>query len=102
MPDNDLGDLRDGEESDYLDDVLKDSFHQTQTKNMFRSVMLVADGYVDDLVLRLAARHLKMEGLRVVSVIDGVLVKVDRLSEELPDTDVVLVLHDGGAFTSKL
>ena len=40
--------------------------------------MLVADGYVDDLVLRLAARHLKMEGLRVVSVIDGVLVKVDR------------------------
>ena len=97
VPDNDLGDLRDGEESDYLDDVLKDSFHQTQTKNMFRSVMLVADGYVDDLVLRLAARHLKMEGLRVVSVIDGVLVKVDRLSEELPDTDALLVLHDGGA-----
>ena len=32
-----------------------------------------------------------------MSVIDGVLVKVDRLSEELPDTDVLLVLHDGGA-----
>ena len=40
VPDNDLGDLRDGEESDDLDDVLKDSFHQIQTNNMFRSVML--------------------------------------------------------------
>ena len=64
---------------------------------MFRSVVLMADGYVDDLVLRLAARHLKLDGSRVVSVIDGVLVKVDRLSEEFPDTDAPLVLHDGGA-----
>ena len=96
VPDSDLGDLRDGEESRDLEHVLKDTFHEIETKNMFRSVVLMADGYVDPLAMRLAARHLEMDGLRVVRLLGGVLVPADyHESKELPDTDVPLVWYDG-------
>lgn len=96
-PDSALGGLCDGEESHDLEDVLKNPSHIIRTKNMFRTVALMANGYVDDLMLRLSAQHLGMDGLRVVSVVDGELETVDALPGKYPGKDAPLVLHDGQA-----
>ena len=96
-PDSALGGLCDGEESHDLEDVMKKPSYMIRTKNMFRTMALMANGYVDDLMLRLAAQHLDMDGLRVVSVVDGELVTVDALPGKYPDKDAPLVLHDGQA-----
>jgi len=96
-PDSSLVGLCDGDESHDLEDVLKNPSHIIRTKNMFRTVALMANGYPDDLMLRLSAQHLGMDGLRVVSVVAGELQTVDALPEKYIDKDAPLVLHDGGA-----
>jgi len=94
VPDADLP-LKDGEESQALEHVLRNSFHQIETKEMFRTVALLEDGYLGPLAMRLAARHLGLNGLRVVQLMDGSLVGVDGEGKELADTDVNLALYDG-------
>lgn len=94
VPDTDLP-LKDGEESQPLEHVLQNASHHIETKGMFRTVALLERGYLGPLAMRLAARHLKLNGIRVVVLADGVLAPVDDQGGDLTDTDVNLALYDG-------
>lgn len=93
VPDDDLP-LKDGEESQTLEYVLQNSSHLIETKRMFRAVTLLEKGYLGPLAMRLAARHMKMDGIRVVVLAGGVLAPVDGQGD-LTDTDVNFALYDG-------
>lgn len=94
VPDADLP-LKDGEESQPLERVLHNPSHEIETKGMFRTVALLEEGYLGPLAMRLAARHLGLNGLRVVRLVDGSLVPVDGEGKELAVADVNLALFDG-------
>ena len=92
--DDELSHLGDGEESQSLEYVLKNASHEIETKDMFKAVALLEDGYLDPVAMRLAAGHLKLNGIRVVRLVDGVLEPCDKQGD-LTDTDVNLALFDG-------
>lgn len=94
VPDDDLETLKDGEESQTLEYVLQNSSHLIETKRMFRAVALLENGYLGPLAMRLAARHIKMDGFRVVVLAGEVLAPVDDQGD-LTDRDVNLALYDG-------
>ena len=93
VPDDDLP-LTDGEETQPLEYVLHNASHLIKTRGMFRAVARSEGGYLGPLAMRLAARHLKMNGIRVMVLTDGVLSPVDD-QHDLADTDVNFALYDG-------